>query len=164
MKRKKALITGASHGIGKAIAIALAQNGYDVGVNYCNNRTGAEDTCRLAHEAGAQALAFRADVGDYQALRGLFDAYFDAFGSIDLMVNNAGVSEFHQLLEVRLEGRLFRHAVCRPQNGRTGYSRRHYQHRLQSCGRMLSRGKHLRAEQSRCGYLLPQCGDGTGSA
>ena len=38
MKRKKALITGASHGIGKAIAIALAQNGYDVGVNYCNNR------------------------------------------------------------------------------------------------------------------------------
>ena len=80
MKRKKALITGASHGIGKAIAIALAQNGYDVGVNYCNNRTGAEDTCRLAREAGAQALAFRADVGDYQALRGLFDAYFDAFG------------------------------------------------------------------------------------
>ena len=103
MKRKKALITGASHGIGKAIAIALAQNGYDVGVNYCNNRTGAEDTCRLAREAGAQALAFRADVGDYQALRGLFDAYFDAFGSIDLMVNNAGVSEFHPLLEVTEE-------------------------------------------------------------
>lgn len=103
MQRKTALITGASHGIGQAIAIALASNGYDVGINYCNNTDGAEETCRLARKAGAKAVPLRADVGDYQALCGLFDAFLAEFGSIDLMVNNAGVSEFHPLLEVTEE-------------------------------------------------------------
>ena len=103
MHRKTALVTGASHGIGQAIAVALAEHGYDVGVNYCNNSSGAEETCRLARQAGAKALLLRADVGDYQALRGMFDAFFAEFGTIDLMVNNAGVSEFHPLLEVTEE-------------------------------------------------------------
>ena len=100
MQRKTALVTGASHGIGQAIAIALAKNGYDVGVNYCNNAAGAEETCRLAREAGAKAVALRADVSDYASLCGLFKEFYAAFGTIDLMVNNAGVSEFHPLLEV----------------------------------------------------------------
>ncbi len=103
MQRKTALVTGASHGIGQAIAVTLAKNGYDVGVNYCNNGSGAEETCRLARQAGAKAVPLRADVGDYQALCGLFDAFFAEFGTIDLMVNNAGVSEFHPLLEVTEE-------------------------------------------------------------
>lgn len=103
MRQKTALVTGASHGIGQAIAITLANNGYDVGVNYCNNAAGAEETCRLARQAGAKAAALRADVGDYQALCRLFDDFAAQFGAIDLMVNNAGVSEFHPLLEVTEE-------------------------------------------------------------
>lgn len=100
MQRKTALITGASHGIGKAVAVALAKAGYDVAVNYCNNRAGAEDTCAQARRAGARAVALRADVSDYGALCGLFDAFEKEYGAMDLMVNNAGVSEFHPLLEV----------------------------------------------------------------
>lgn len=103
MQRKTALVTGASHGIGQAIAVTLANHGYDVGVNYCNNSEGANETCRLARHAGARAVPLKADVGDHQALCGLFDAFFAEFGTIDLMVNNAGVSEFHPLLEVTEE-------------------------------------------------------------
>lgn len=100
MQRKTALVTGASHGIGKAVAVALAKNGYDVGVNYCGNREGAQETCRLVREAGGKALPLQADVGDYAALCGMFDAFFAEFETIDLMVNNAGISVFHPFLEV----------------------------------------------------------------
>ncbi len=100
MQRKTALVTGASHGIGKAVAVALTQNGYDLGVNYFHNEEGALDTCRLVREAGGRALPLQADVGDYEALCGMFDAFLAEFGAIDLMVNNAGISVFHPFLEV----------------------------------------------------------------
>ena len=100
MNRKTALITGSSHGIGKAVAIALAQNGYDVAVNYCNDKAGAEDTCEKARAFGAKAAAFRADVSNYAAMEKMFAWFEEEFGGMDLMVNNAGVSEFHPILEV----------------------------------------------------------------
>lgn len=101
--RKQALVTGASHGIGQAIAEALGKNGYDVGVNYCGNAQGAQETCRRIEQAGGRAVPLQADVGDYAQLCGLFEAYDAAFPSLDVMVNNAGVSEFHPLLEVTEE-------------------------------------------------------------
>ena len=100
MNRRTALITGSSHGIGKAVAIALAQNGYDVVINYCNDRAGAEDTCQKARACGARAEVFQADVSDCTALQAMFDWFEKEFGGLDLMVNNAGVSEFHPILEV----------------------------------------------------------------
>lgn len=96
---KKALVTGSSHGIGKAIAIALGRNGYDVGINYCGNREGAEDTRRIITENGGRAEIFHADVGNYESLSRLFQDFIEVFGTIDLLVNNAGVSEFHPILE-----------------------------------------------------------------
>lgn len=100
MKRKTAIVTGASHGIGQAIAVALAKNNYDVGINYCSNRSGAEQTLRLVEDAGAKALLLQADVGSYEALSAIFRQFDTTFDHLDLMVNNAGVSEFHPLLEV----------------------------------------------------------------
>ena len=100
MERKTALVTGASRGIGKAIAIALGQNGYDVGVNYFHDEPGAQSTCRAIEAAGGKAVALGADVSDYKQLGGLFTDFFKVFPSLDLMVNNAGVSEFHPFLEV----------------------------------------------------------------
>ncbi len=100
MNRKVALVTGSSHGIGKAVAIALAKNGYDVAVNYCFNKEGAEDTCRQARQAGARAECFQADVASISELEAMFQWVEDTFGALDLMVNNAGVSVFHPILEV----------------------------------------------------------------
>ncbi len=100
MERKKALVTGASHGIGQAIAVALAKAGYDVGVNYRKNEAGAQETARQIEQAGARALLLQADVSSYDELCHMFSCYEEEFGSIDLMVNNAGVSEFYPLLEI----------------------------------------------------------------
>lgn len=100
MKRKKALVTGSSHGIGQAIAIALAKAGYDVAINYHKNEAGAKETARYVQEAGGQALLLKADVGSYEELCQMFELYEKEFTSIDLMVNNAGVSEFYPLLEI----------------------------------------------------------------
>ena len=99
MSRKTALITGSSHGIGKAVAICLAQHGYDVAVNYCFNKEGAEDTCRQARAYGAKAECFRADVADLTEMEAMFKWFEETFGGMDLMVNNAGVSVFVPILE-----------------------------------------------------------------
>lgn len=100
MDRKHALVTGASHGIGRAIAVALARNGYDVAVNYCSSEAAALQTCDLIRQAGGRALPLKADVGSYDQLIRMFEEYDKIFGTLDFMMNNAGVSEFHPLLEV----------------------------------------------------------------
>ncbi len=100
MERKVALVTGSSHGIGKAVAIALAKNGYDVAVNYCFNKEGAEDACRQARAFGAKAQCFQADVAQLEEMEAMFRWVEETFGGLDLMVNNAGVSVFAPILEV----------------------------------------------------------------
>lgn len=100
MSERNALVTGAGHGIGKAIAIDLAKNGYNVGVNYFNSKDKAKDTCRQIEQLGQKALLLQADVTDNQQLDAMFTSFSQTFGSIDLMVNNAGVSKFYPFLEV----------------------------------------------------------------
>lgn len=100
MSKKNALVTGAGHGIGKAIAIDLAKNGYNVGVNYFNSKEKAKDTCKQIEQLGQKALLLQADITDNQQLDAMFTSFSQTFGSIDLMVNNAGVSKFYPFLEV----------------------------------------------------------------
>jgi glucose 1-dehydrogenase len=88
---QKALVTGASKGIGRGIAIALAQAGADVLVNYYSDREGAEETAEKVREAGRRALVAAADVAVEEEVRSMFKAMTDAFGRIDILINNSGI-------------------------------------------------------------------------
>ncbi|MEX2693457.1 SDR family oxidoreductase [Rhizobium mongolense] len=86
-----ALVTGASRGIGAAIAERLAKDGFTVVVNYSGNAAPAEELAQKIEQAGGRALTAKADVSDPEAVRRMFDAAQAAFGGIDVLVNNAGI-------------------------------------------------------------------------
>ncbi|MDZ4169351.1 MAG: 3-oxoacyl-[acyl-carrier-protein] reductase [Coriobacteriia bacterium] len=89
---KAALVTGASRGIGAAIAVELAARGAVVVVNYAGSREAAESVVAEIITAGGQALAFRADVTDPVEAQSLVDATVAEFGALDIVVNNAGIT------------------------------------------------------------------------
>lgn len=86
-----AIVTGASRGIGAAVAQRLAGDGYAVVVNYAGSAAEAEAVVGAIAAQGGRALAFKADVADADAVRAMFDAAIDAFGRMDVLVNNAGI-------------------------------------------------------------------------
>jgi len=94
---KVALVTGASKGIGAAIALELAANGAAVAVNYATSAEGANKVVDAIKAAGGKAIALQANVSDPASIPGLIDATVKAFGPIDVLVNNAGVYEFAPL-------------------------------------------------------------------
>lgn len=93
MNDKVAIVTGASRGIGAAIAERLAQDGFTVIVNYAGSVSAAEQLVRKIEQAGGRALAAQADVADADAVRRLWDSAEAAFGGVDVLVNNAGIME-----------------------------------------------------------------------
>ncbi len=88
---KVAIVTGASRGIGAAVAERLAHDGFSTVVNYASNAAPAEALVRKIEAAGGHARAAQADVSDPAALRRLFDNAEAAFGGVDVLVNNAGI-------------------------------------------------------------------------
>ncbi|WP_233578265.1 3-ketoacyl-ACP reductase [Tautonia sociabilis] len=88
-----ALVTGGGRGIGRGIVAALARDGVSVVVNYRSDSAAAEEACREAERLGApRAIALRADLAELDEGRGLVDRTLEAFGRIDVLVNNAGVA------------------------------------------------------------------------
>jgi 3-oxoacyl-[acyl-carrier protein] reductase len=118
--RRVALVTGASRGIGRGIAVALAGAGHDVVVNYVTNADAAKQVVTELEGLGARALAVRADVSAADDRGRLVEETYDAFGAIDLLVNNAGVAptvradileaaeeSFDRVLAINLKGPYF---------------------------------------------------------
>ncbi|MGH7642884.1 MAG: SDR family NAD(P)-dependent oxidoreductase [Candidatus Dormibacteria bacterium] len=87
-----ALVTGASRGMGRSIAVALAQSGHDIGINFSQSREQAAETAALVEASGRQALLLQADVSDDSAVRQMVDQFTSTFGRLDVLVNNAGTT------------------------------------------------------------------------
>ena len=91
MEKRVALVTGASRGIGRAIAIGLAREGANVIVNFRSHPEAAEEVVRLIKEAGCQAIAIRADVAHDDEVKAMVRKGKEEFGGIDILVNNAAL-------------------------------------------------------------------------
>ncbi|MER8370081.1 SDR family oxidoreductase [Mesorhizobium sp. M1378] len=97
---KAALVTGASKGIGAEIARRLAHDGFSVVVNYARGAEAAEGVVRGIEAAGGTAIAVQADVGDPKGVAHLFDAAEQAFGGLDVLVNNAGIMKLSPIAQM----------------------------------------------------------------
>lgn len=91
-ERKKALVTGASNGIGRSAALALAHAGYDVAINYRSSDAEARAVARAAEGLGVRALLCRCDVADDAGVRAMLGEIGAAFGRLDALINNAGMT------------------------------------------------------------------------
>lgn len=112
---KVALITGASRGIGRAIALTLADAGADVAVNYAGSEAAAAEVVSLIEAKGRKAIKIKADVSSMQEVEDMFKQVLETFGKLDILVNNAGITrdnlimrmkedEFDQVIATNLKG------------------------------------------------------------
>jgi 3-oxoacyl-[acyl-carrier protein] reductase len=128
--QRVAIVTGASRGIGAAIAERLAHDGFSVVVNYSGDEAHAEALVEKITANGGQSVAIRADVSDSGAVKKLFDSTETAFGGVDVLVNNAGIMNlatvaetddiaFDRLIAVNLKGSFntLREAATRMRTG-----------------------------------------------
>ncbi len=115
---KVALVTGASRGIGRAIAVRLGQDRAAVVVNYSGNHEAARETVAAVEAASGRAVAVQGDVGKLGDIQRLFDAVFEHFGKLDIHVNNAGImfnkpvadvteEEYDRIFAVNVKGTFF---------------------------------------------------------
>ena len=103
LEGKTALVTGASRGIGRAVAVALAAAGAKVAVNYAGNVAAAEETKAAIEAAGGTAILVKADVASSEEVEGMVRQTVEAFGRIDILVNNAGITRDRLLMRMKDE-------------------------------------------------------------
>jgi 3-oxoacyl-[acyl-carrier protein] reductase len=149
LQGKVAIVTGASRGIGRAIALRLAKDGAAVVVNYAGSEPQAREVVAAIEKAGGQALAVRADVSKVAQVVRLFDATFERFGRLDILVNNAGVilykpvsdvteEEFDRLMGINVKGTFF---ACQ-----------------QAARRMADGGRIINLSSSTTALMMPKYG------
>lgn len=126
LQGRNALVTGGSRGIGRAICLELARQGANVAVNYAGNAQAAEETAAACRELGVQAVTIRANVADAAACEAMVKEVISSFGSLHILVNNAGITrdnlamrmseeDFDAVLDANLKGAfLCMKAACRP--------------------------------------------------
>jgi 3-oxoacyl-[acyl-carrier protein] reductase len=98
-----ALVTGGSRGIGRAIALRLATDGLAVAINYSSNSAAAEDVVARIESAGGRAMSAKADVSDPDQVDNMFDLVTGELGTVDVLVNNAGITRDNLLLRMSYE-------------------------------------------------------------
>ncbi|NET55075.1 MAG: 3-oxoacyl-[acyl-carrier-protein] reductase [Symploca sp. SIO2E6] len=101
LKDKVAIITGASRGIGRAIALSLATEGANIVVNYASSSEAAQQVVEAITEAGGNALALKADVSQEEQVNTLLKTTIDKYGRVDVLVNNAGITKDNLLLRMK---------------------------------------------------------------
>ena len=115
LKGKTAVVTGGSRGIGRAIALQLAEKGANIVVNYTSNHTAAQEVVRQIEEMGVSGKAVKADVSNSEEVENLVNEVLNTFGSIDILINNAGITrdnliirmteqEFDDVINTNLKG------------------------------------------------------------
>lgn len=100
---KTAIVTGGSRGIGRAVALALAEAGASVAIIYAGNTKAAEETKQAVEEKGVQAMAIQCDVSDEKAVADMVKAVKKEWGRIDILVNNAGITRDGLLMIMKEE-------------------------------------------------------------
>lgn len=110
MSNRVAIVTGATRGIGRAIALELASRGYDLAINYRTQKPEALELCRQIEEKGVRAVPFYADMGKLEDIQAMYAAIDEVYPDIHLLVNNAGISDEVYFLDATPEN--FERMTC----------------------------------------------------
>lgn len=100
MNNKVALVTGSSRGVGKALALKLAEAGYDIVVNYARSKKAALETAEEIEKLGRKSLVVRANVGDVAKIKTMFQTINEEFGRLDVFINNAASGVLRPAMEL----------------------------------------------------------------